>query len=81
MISSVSCVSRQIGTAFTPPNSLNKTAFPSITGMAALAPILPSPSTALPSETTAIVLDLIVYLYAASGSCAITLQGSATPGV
>ena len=35
MISSVSCVSRQIGTALTPPNDLNKTAFPSITGIAA----------------------------------------------
>ena len=28
-------LSKQIGTAFTPPNSLNSTAFPSITGMAA----------------------------------------------
>ena len=81
MISSVSWVSRQIGTALTPPNSLKRTAFPSITGMAASGPILPSPSTALPSDTTAIVLDLIVYLYAASLSSAITLHGSATPGV
>ena len=60
MISSVSCVSRQIGTALTPPNSLKRTAFPSITGIAARAPILPRPSTALPSETTATVLDFIV---------------------
>ena len=49
MISSVSCVSKQIGNAFTPPNSLKRAAFPSITGMAASGPILPSPSTALPS--------------------------------
>ncbi len=35
IISSVSCVSRHTGNAFTPPNSLNKTAFPSITGIAA----------------------------------------------
>ena len=62
MISSVSCVSRQIGKAFTPPNSLKRTAFPSITGIAASAPIFPSPSTALPSETTATVLLLIVYV-------------------
>ena len=62
MISSVSWVSRQIGTAFTPPNSLKRTAFPSMTGMAARAPMFPSPRTALPSETTATVFALIVYL-------------------
>ena len=60
IISSVSCVSRQIGNAFTLPNSLNKTAFPSITGMAASGPILPKPRTALPSETTATVFALMV---------------------
>ena len=37
-----------------------RTAFPSITGIAARALILPRPSTALPSETTATVLDFIV---------------------
>ena len=62
IISSVSCVSKQIGNAFTPPNSLKRAAFPSITGMAARAPILPRPSTALPSDTTATVFDLIVYV-------------------
>ena len=81
IISSVSCVSRQIGTALTCPNSLNRTAFPSMTGIAARAPILPRPRTALPSETTATVFAFMVYLYTASGSLAITLQGSATPGV
>ena len=35
IISSVSCVSRQIGTAFTLPNSLKSTHLPSITGIAA----------------------------------------------
>ena len=60
IISSVSCVSRQIGTALTSPNSLNRTAFPSMTGIAARAPILPRPRTALPSDTTATVLAFIV---------------------
>ena len=62
IISSVSCVSRQIGTALTPPKDLKRTAFPSITGMAAWAPMLPSPKTALPSDTTATVFALMVYL-------------------
>ena len=62
MISSVSCVSRQIGTALTLPNSLNNTHLPSITGIAAYAPILPRPNTALPSETTATVLAFMVYV-------------------
>ena len=62
MISSVSWVSRQIGTALTSPNSLNRTHFPSMTGMAAYAPILPRPRTALPSEMTATVFAFMVYL-------------------
>ena len=61
-ISSVSWVSKQIGTALTSPKDLNNTAFPSITGMAAAAPMLPSPNTALPSEITATVLPFCVYL-------------------
>ncbi len=60
MISSVSWVSRQMGTALTPPNSLNSTALPSMTGIAAWGPMLPSPRTALPSDTTATVLDFQV---------------------
>ena len=60
MISSVSCVSRQIGTASTPPNCLNSTALPSMTGMAAFGPMLPRPSTAEPSVTTATVLPVQV---------------------
>ncbi len=57
MISSTSWVSRQIGTASTPPNCLKSTALPSITGIAARGPMLPSPSTADPSVTTATVCD------------------------
>ncbi len=60
-ISSGSRVSRQIGKASTPANSLNSIALPSITGIAARGPMSPSPSTAVPSETTATVLRLIVY--------------------
>ena len=56
----VSFVSRQSGQASTPPNSLNSSALPSITGIAASGPMSPSPSTAVPSETTATVFCLIV---------------------
>ena len=58
--SSLSCVSKQIGTALTSPNFLNRAAFPSMTGIEALAPIFPSPKTAVPFETTAIVFDFVV---------------------
>ncbi len=81
MISSGSLVSRQIGNASTPANSLKSIALPSITGIAASGPMSPSPSTALPSETTATVLRLIVYWKALSRSRAIALQTRATPGV
>ena len=80
-ISSTSCVSRQIGQASTPPNSLNSSALPSITGIAASGPMLPRPSTALPSETTATVFFLIVRFHAASRFSAIAEQTRATPGV
>ena len=56
MISSGSWLSRTIGTAFTSPNSLKRTALPSMTGRAAFGPILPRPRTADPSDTTAMVL-------------------------
>ena len=81
MIASGSFVSRHSGKASTPPNSLKSIALPSITGIAASGPMSPSPSTALPSETTATVLRLIVYWKALSRSCAIALQTRATPGV
>ena len=80
-ILSGSFVSRQIGHASTPPNSLNSSALPSITGIAASGPMSPRPSTALPSVTTATVLRLIVRLHALSGSAAIAWQTRATPGV
>ena len=41
----------------------------------------PKPKTAVPSETTATVWPLIVYLNTLFLSSAICLQGSATPGV
>ena len=80
-ISSTSLVARQIGKASTPPNSLKSIALPSITGMAASGPMSPSPSTAVPSDTTATVLRLIVSDQARSGASAIARQTRATPGV
>ena len=80
-IASGSFVLRQRGKASTPPNSLNSIAFPSMTGIAASGPISPSPRTALPSETTATVLRLIVYWKALSRSSAMAVQTRATPGV
>jgi hypothetical protein len=59
-ISSTSVVLRHRGNASTPANSLNNCALPSITGIAADGPMSPNPSTAVPSETTATVLPLIV---------------------
>ncbi len=80
-IASGSWVSRQIGNASTSANSLNSIALPSITGIAASGPMSPSPSTALPSETTATVLRLIVYSNAFWRSAKISWQTRATPGV
>jgi len=42
-------------------NFLNRTDFPSITGLDASAPKLPRPSTAVPLDITATMLDLFVY--------------------
>ena len=81
MISSVSWVSKQTGHASTPANCLNSAAFPSITGNAAAGPMLPSPSTAEPSVTTATVFRLIVSRRASSGFFAIARHTRATPGV
>ena len=80
-ISSTSVVARQSGNASTPANSLKSAALPSITGIAASGPMSPRPSTAVPSETTATVLRLIVRFQAASRSAAIASQTRATPGV
>ncbi len=62
-------------------NCLNSTPFPSITGFDASAPMRPSPSTAVPFDTTATRLPRAVYLKTASSSLAMTRHGSATPGV
>ena len=64
----------------TPPYILNSSPFPSITGLPLIAPMSPSPSTAVPFEMTATRLPLSVYLYTSSGFCCISRQGKATPG-
>ena len=80
-ISSVSWLARQIGQASMPANRLNSAALPSITGSAAPGPMLPSPSTADPSVTTATVLPLIVSLRTSSGLSARACETRPTPGV
>ena len=64
-----------------PANLLKRTPFPSMTGLPPSAPMSPSPSTAVPFDTTATRLPLPVYLYASSGSFSMARQGRATPGV
>ena len=81
MISSVSVVSRQIGKASMSANRLNSAALPSMTGSAASGPMLPRPSTAVPSVTTATVLRLMVSRRASAGFSAMARQTRATPGV
>ena len=80
-ISAVSRVSRQIGNASTPPNSLKSIALPSITGSAAAGPMSPSPSTAEPSVTTATMCCFEVSVQTLCGSSAIARETRATPGV
>ena len=80
-ISSVFWVSRQIGQASMPAKRLNSAALPSITGSAAYGPMLPRPSTADPSVTTATLLRLIVSLRTSSGLSAMASDTRATPGV
>ena len=80
-ISSTSVVLRQIGQASTPPNSLKRSALPSITGNAASGPMSPSPSTAVPSVTTATEFCFTVRFQTVPGSSAIAVQILATPGV
>ena len=45
-----------------PPYILNKRPFPSITGLPLIAPMSPSPRTAVPFDITATRLPLSVYL-------------------
>ncbi len=83
-VSTSSSTSRQssaIGTASTPPNCLKRIALPSITGSDASGPMSPSPSTALPSVTTATTWDFQVYSWTSSGCSAMALHTLATPGV
>ena len=56
-------------------------ALPSITGIAASGPMSPSPSTAVPSVTTATAFCLMVRVKARLGSSLIARHTRATPGV
>ena len=58
--SSTSFVLMHNGKASTSPNALNKTLFPSITGIPASGPISPRPRTAEPSVITAHILWRLV---------------------
>ena len=80
IISSASELSISISIESMSANLLNKTALPSITGLDANAPRLPSPKIAEPLLITATKFPLLVYSYAASGFLAISLTGAATPG-
>ena len=80
-ISSGSLVARHSGNASTLASSLKRSALPSITGIAALGPMSPRPSTAVPSVTTATQFCLIVSVYAFSGSAWMAMHTRATPGV
>ena len=71
----------QRGNASTPPNLLNRTHLPSITGIPASGPMSPSPRTAVPSVTTATRFERLVYLYERSTLSFISRHGCATPGV
>ena len=63
-----------------PANFLNRQPLPSITGLPASAPMLPSPSTAVPLEITATRLPREVRLKASIGACLMAMQAAATPG-
>ena len=56
-------------------------ALPSMTGIAASGPMLPRPSTAEPSLTTATELPLMVSCQALAGCSAMAEHTRATPGV
>jgi hypothetical protein len=62
IVASIFCDSSTIGKALTQANSLKSIHFHSITGSPATHPIFPSPSTALPSDITATVFPLRVYV-------------------
>ena len=81
IISSVFSEFNSISKTSISANFLKRIPFPSITGLPATAPILPSPKTAVPLEITATRLPFAVYLYAFSGEACISRHGTATPGV
>ncbi len=80
-ISSVSFERMHSGIASISPKLLNSTHLPSITGIPASGPMSPSPSTAVPSVTTATVFHRLVSENDSSLSCCIARHGAATPGV
>ena len=78
---STSLASISMSNTSMPANFLNRTALPSITGLPASGPILPSPSTAVPLVTTPTRFARAVSVAASAGSAAIASQATATPGV
>ena len=78
---SASLVSTTNGIQSTSPNFLNNKDLPSITGNAAAAPISPRPSTRVPSDTTATMLERQVNSKDSASLSLIRKHGSATPGV
>ena len=63
-----------------PANFLNKTALPSITGLAARGPMAPKPSTAVPLLMTPTKLPRAVKRKTFNGSSTMASQAAATPG-
>ena len=80
-ISSASCVESTIGKPSIFAKRLKSTALPSMMGSAASGPMLPSPSTAEPSEMIATPFFVAVRLYASFLFLAMASAGPATPGV
>jgi hypothetical protein len=72
--------SSSMSKASMPANFLNRTALPSMTGLAASGPIAPRPRTAVPLVTTPTRLALAVRFAASEGSLKIAIDAVATPG-
>ena len=64
-----SCSFTSISKTSIPPYILKSNPLPSMTGFPLIAPMLPSPKTAVPLLITATKLPLSVYLYTSSGFC------------
>ena len=77
---SMSSVSNSISIPSISAKILKSKLLPSITGLDASGPILPSPKTAVPLEIIATTFPLEVYLYTSSLFFSMAKQGSATPG-